>query len=418
VKPKSFESTVKEPILLENYKSLPVKSKLSEEKMVGLVPVVDNNWDFEGIGIKETQYSTHFFHHWAAKFIPQIPQNIIRKYGKTGDIVLDPFAGCGTTLVEAKLLGCPSYGIDISPLAIRICRAKVEKIDDQLLDGFQAWLDHWNRNYQMSVKRGELELFGEERLPDDPTLFEGSDTWFRSDVAKCVKWILQKIRDFDPNTKNFIEVSLSDLLKGMSHARSDRTVPSLPKNSRYFDKKHERWLDNQMREINVFKRLSSQLKRMSFALEQFHRRTNDGLMCRPILDDARHLAEFIPEANIVVTSPPYWSAQNYQKLHYLSFKLLGLSEPGEKEIGRNASDYLNDMDIVVEQISKILGGVFAIVIGESKENVHEQVKELILAHGMKEIESIKRTISNHTFFAKAVQQEFIYVFKNHTKRWS
>lgn len=415
-KPKTKATVVKEQILLEHYRTSPIAPKLTEERPTGFVSVKNNNWNFEEIGIKETQYLTHFFHHWAAKFIPQIPQNIIRKYGKPGDIVLDPFAGCGTTLVEAKLLGCPSYGIDINPLAIKICQAKIDKIDNQLLEKFLLWLDHYNNNYELLFKKGQLQLFEEEKFPEDPTLFEGSDKWFRSDVAKCIKLILQKIKNFDSNIKNFIEVGLSDLLKGISNARSDRTVPALPKNSRYYDKKHERWLDNETRKINVFQRLSSQLKRMFLTLEQFHHLSDNRIICRPILGDARYLSRFVPKANIVITSPPYWSAQNYQKLHFVSFKILDLNEPGQTEIGRNPSGYLNDMDMVAGELSKILDGIFAIVIGESKDNIHEEVKNLILARGMKVVETIKRTISNHTFFAKAVQQEFIYVFKN-TPKW-
>ncbi|MCK4244141.1 MAG: hypothetical protein KAX20_00795, partial [Candidatus Omnitrophica bacterium] len=196
-----------------------------EPKLIGTVPARENNWNFEEIGIKHTQYLTHFFHHWAAKFIPQIPQNIIRKYGRPGDVVLDPFVGCGTTLVEAKLYGCPSYGTDINPLAIKICRAKVKKIDNQVLDDFILWLDHFNRKYKKYIKKGQLDLFEEEKLPENPTLFPDSNKWFRDDVARCIKFILQRSKNFDINTKNFIEIGISDLLKGMSNARSDRTMP-------------------------------------------------------------------------------------------------------------------------------------------------------------------------------------------------
>ena len=383
-----------------------------EPKLIGDVPTQGSNWDFEEIGIKHTQYLTHFFHHWAAKFIPQIPQNIIRRYGTPGDVILDPFAGCGTTLVEAKLYGCPSYGIDINPLAIKICQAKVRKINKHIIDDFVLWLDYFNHTYREYIEKGQLGLFEEEKLPEDPALFPDSNKWFRDDVARCVKVILQKIENLDASTKNFVEIGLSDLLKGMSNARSDRTMPCLPKTSRYYDKKHERWLDNDTRVINVFQRLLGQLKRMRFAAGKFQDLTREDLPCKPILGDARCLGKYIKKANIVVTSPPYWSAQNYQKLHSLSFKILKLSEPGELEIGRKASSYLDDMKIVVEELRKILDGIFAIVIGESKDNIHEEVKELILKQGMKEEKTIKRNISNHTFFAKSVQEEFIYIFRN------
>src|SRR3990167_1765066 len=70
-----------------------------------------DNWDFDGLKIIQRQYNTHFFHHYTAKFIPQIPQNIIKKFGKPNDIVFDPFLGSGTTIIEGKLSGHPSYGI-------------------------------------------------------------------------------------------------------------------------------------------------------------------------------------------------------------------------------------------------------------------------------------------------------------------
>ena len=51
-----------------------------------------------------TSYLTHNFHTYPAKFIPQIPEFSILNFTDENDIVLDPFVGCGTTLVEAKLL--------------------------------------------------------------------------------------------------------------------------------------------------------------------------------------------------------------------------------------------------------------------------------------------------------------------------
>jgi len=393
-----------------------VSLKNDIKDLIGYVPVENEDWNFEELGIKNTQYLTHFFHHWTAKFIPQIPQNIIMKYGKKGDIVLDPFVGCGTTLVESKLLGYDSYGIDINPLAIKICQAKINEINNTLLVKFLDWLDTFKIIYQQSSNDRQLELFEEKELPKDPNLFDSSKAWFRDDVAKCIKLILQEISTYDSGTKNFIEIGLSDLLKGMSNARSDRTVPSLPKESKYYDKKHDRWMDNDTRSINVFQRLSSQLKRMQRTLQRFHRMVSNKVICQPILSDARYLKKFVKKANIIVTSPPYWSAQNYQKLHFLSFKVLGLNTPGEMEIGRKSSEYLGDMEKTIKQISEILDGFFAIVIGESKKDIHEEIKKVIMKHGMKEKETIKRNIYNHTFFAKAVTQEYIYIFSNTSKR--
>lgn len=55
---------------------------------------------------------------------PYIPRNLILRYSKEGDMVLDQFAGGGTTLVEAKLLNRNIIGVDINPSALKRCKEK------------------------------------------------------------------------------------------------------------------------------------------------------------------------------------------------------------------------------------------------------------------------------------------------------
>ena len=99
-----------------------------------------DNWDFTGLKITQRQYNVHSFHHYTAKFIPQIPQNIIKQFRKKGDVVFDPFLGSGTTIIEGKLIGHPSYGIEINPLSIKIANSKVNLINFNVLNNFLKWL--------------------------------------------------------------------------------------------------------------------------------------------------------------------------------------------------------------------------------------------------------------------------------------
>src|SRR3989339_1416472 len=80
-------------------------------------------------GNGSTTYLTHNFHTYPAKFIPQIPKSAILQFTKEGDTVLDPFCGCGTTLVEAKLLNRNAIGVDLNPIATLVSKAKTNKID-------------------------------------------------------------------------------------------------------------------------------------------------------------------------------------------------------------------------------------------------------------------------------------------------
>ena len=89
------------------------------------------SWDFKDF---KTQYLTHHFHSYPARFIPQIPKTFIKLFTEEGDIVIDPFCGCGTAIVEAFLNGRDSIGNDFNPLACLITRTKAHLIPDAELD--------------------------------------------------------------------------------------------------------------------------------------------------------------------------------------------------------------------------------------------------------------------------------------------
>lgn len=76
-------------------------------------------WSFPNRG----DWATHDA-KWRGNWSPYIPRNIILRYSSEGELVLDQFAGGGTTLVEAKLLNRNVIGIDINAAAIERCREK------------------------------------------------------------------------------------------------------------------------------------------------------------------------------------------------------------------------------------------------------------------------------------------------------
>ena len=76
-------------------------------------------WSFPDRG----KWATHDA-KWRGNWSPYIPRNIIMRYSKEGDLVLDQFAGGGTTLVEAKLLNRDVIGVDVNDVAIERCREK------------------------------------------------------------------------------------------------------------------------------------------------------------------------------------------------------------------------------------------------------------------------------------------------------
>ena len=77
------------------------------------------HWSFP----KRGNWATHDA-KWRGNWSPYIPRNIILRYSKENDFVLDQFTGGGTTLVEAKLLNRNIIGVDVNDTAIKRCKEK------------------------------------------------------------------------------------------------------------------------------------------------------------------------------------------------------------------------------------------------------------------------------------------------------
>ena len=78
------------------------------------------HWSFP----KRGDWATHDA-KWRGNWSPYIPRNILLRYSEENDLVLDQFAGGGTTLVEAKLLNRNIIGVDVNETALARCREKI-----------------------------------------------------------------------------------------------------------------------------------------------------------------------------------------------------------------------------------------------------------------------------------------------------
>jgi tRNA G10 N-methylase Trm11 len=72
-----------------------------------------------------TGHLFHGLHVYKAKFFPRMVRTLLNLYAPSPSArVLDPFAGSGTALTEASVMGLPSAGVDIDPLSVLIAQAK------------------------------------------------------------------------------------------------------------------------------------------------------------------------------------------------------------------------------------------------------------------------------------------------------
>lgn len=79
------------------------------------------HWSFP----KRGDWATHDA-KWRGNWSPYIPRNLLLRYSQEGDLILDQFAGGGTTLVEAKLLNRDIIGVDINEVALERCKEKID----------------------------------------------------------------------------------------------------------------------------------------------------------------------------------------------------------------------------------------------------------------------------------------------------
>ena len=107
----------------------------------------DINWHLSFFQYKEAERTKHVhrLHPYKGKFIPQLVEYFLDShkddfkkevYFHKGDIILDPFCGSGTTLVQANELGIHSIGIDISSFNALISNVKVNKHNLDLIKNF------------------------------------------------------------------------------------------------------------------------------------------------------------------------------------------------------------------------------------------------------------------------------------------
>jgi DNA modification methylase len=270
------------------------------ERFEGLVP--DSEWAFAHLTQAQTNYATHGYHRYPAKFIPQLVAKLIEAYSCPGDTVLDPFMGSGTALVEAKRLGRPSMGVDINPVAHLVAEAKVRALEPRMLD--EAIAHVWERlmfQLQPSLFSWNAPLMGEtcwhERLR----------YWFREDVLHTLYQIQQSFETLGDAVQPFFRCALSHTLKPVSWWH-DRSVKPMRK------------LDKPIPDpLHVFFR---HVKRMARGNRDYWAiLTAAGTLDTPVscyCADARDLPVPDGSVDLIVTSPPYVTSYEYADLHQLS----------------------------------------------------------------------------------------------------
>jgi DNA modification methylase len=299
------------------------------------------NWDFKNFN---TQYLTHRFHSYPARFIPQIPYSFIRLFTNEGDIVLDPMCGSGTTIVEAFLNNRNAIGNDFNPLSTLITKVKTTMVSNEDMIYLDRKLRTMKRYMDLDYKRVDERV---QALPNRKV----SKIFNKMVISK-----LETIRETIDEIKFEGFIDLYDLCRvAFSH-----TIWSLVENGTENDV-DEHFLNT----IELYKR----------ELKQTKDKLISSSMVTTLTGDSRKLAIEDKTIDLIVTSPPYVNALDYYRTHMYNMLWLGMDFINLKrnEIGghshfitnrfRLLSEYLGDMLRSMIEMNRVLKvGKFAVIV--------------------------------------------------------
>ncbi|HEY4479674.1 MAG TPA: DNA methyltransferase [Candidatus Paceibacterota bacterium] len=388
--------------LKKYYASYNGKREISWKKNLGN----DLNWilSFDNLREKDTTKHVHRLHPYKGKYIPQLVEYFIdthtddfkkEAYFKTGDIILDPFLGSGTTLIQSLEMGIHSVGIDVSEFNCMIASCKATHYDDEYLQKaikkMLASLDTFEHDNKIQEFESELlvELakfnnihfpgydfkykinqgnFDEKKfsiekerkfLPVYQKLLKKYsiklkqdksesflDIWFMDNVRREIDHVFQTIKqEKDIKTRKILALILSRTIRSCrATTHSDLATLKEPQLTTYYCYKHKK----------ICKPLFS-IKTMlnRYALDTLSRIREFNRLRNPVhysvlTGDSRTIDIFekVEKQNLefskilrrqkiagIFCSPPYVGQIDYHEQHAYAYDLLGFKRKDDLEIG-------------------------------------------------------------------------------------
>jgi DNA modification methylase len=237
---------------------------------------------------EEPRRPIHSFHRYFGKLIPGIPAFAIETFTKPGQVVLDPFSGSGTSVVEARERGRIGIGVDLNPLASFVAKIKTTPLDESVLKS------------TLSDLVGALALSSNIEKLEEPYVVN-MDHWFRGEIKAELLILRKQIRLInDEAVRNFFLGSFSAFLRGVSNADPQHVFPGYSKRMRALDEAG-RIIDLEKAFIRAVKKRIQQVSLLS----------KDQLPVELINGDLRTAGLKPKSIDLVVTNPPYISSIRY-----------------------------------------------------------------------------------------------------------
>ena len=274
----------------------------AREELADLIP---NRW-----------YATHHFDRYPAKMIPQLARFVIEKYTRKGDNILDPFCGCGTSLIESRIAGRVSTGIEINPYAAILAHAKSHLYQNVLLETLI-------NDVINSAKKIQKKLVITESWIN---YWFGSNTLIQ--LLSIRKSIDKKSKSISPSYAIALKAILAVTVRLSSKADPRSPKPFISKTSR------KKRCNVNFNAYDIFLAqgrsfINSNMELKKYVSNGTHSRV------RIICDDARKLAtqKNTQKYDAIISSPPYLTAQDYYRSSKLELYILGLITNSNSELG-------------------------------------------------------------------------------------
>lgn len=298
---------------------------------------------------------SHGLHKYPAKFFPELPRWLIKRYSEEGDWVLDPFAGSATVNIEALLARRHSVAIDVDPFARFLARVKVTPLDIKGLWAAHAWLRERVKGQGSRVQgigsgvkgqgsrvegsgvRGQDPVcdFPPGANPDAPQ-FPYRDNWFKPYILEELAFIKNLMLSLGVGSlaglpqvqaariRDFFLVCFSSIIRAVSNAddHCTRTVVR---------KRLNKQVNPGMAFARFIKAIDTSTPRMAAFSEKC---PVDIKVEMPDEGDARAIHYPDGYFHLAVTSPPYVNAVDYPRTHQLEIYWLGMESGSLRHLKR------------------------------------------------------------------------------------
>jgi hypothetical protein len=260
----------------------------------------------------------HRLHPYHGKFIPQLVEILLERYFEPGGHVLDPFAGSGTTLVQALESGLDATGVELAAFNCLLMRVKTAQYDLAALGA----------ELRDACSRIESLESGAEALPRGSYLH----SWYAPRAAAELLAFRELIGGY--RYADALRVVLSRAARSARRAAHfDLEAPRMPQIGEYWCHKHRRM-------CRPVESAGGFLRRYTLdtlhRIEQFAQVRDVDRSASVLRADARAV-EYTDLFDGVVTSPPYPGLIDYHDQHRYAYELLGLDDRSELEIGPAAA---------------------------------------------------------------------------------